>query len=74
MIVEAKLVKLKSEDGFWEMLNYVQLGTVYEVDTETIRIARVWNRKLRKEASTTVIRCTNGTWLPVELLELPGNC
>ncbi len=74
MIVEAKLIKLKSEDGFWEMLNCVTLGTTYQVDTETMRVARVRNRELHKEANVLIIQCTDGQWLPVELLELPGNC
>jgi len=75
MIVEARLIKRKTDDGLMELEDHVPLGRIYRVDTHS---RRVWNcvhipsgRVHEKEMIQLYPHQPCG-WLPVELLELLG--
>lgn len=69
-LVKAKLIKRKTDDGLFEIEDYVQLGKEYMVDVDSlfrgtgvhVPTGTVWERE--------VVFMENGEWFPLELLEI----
>jgi len=69
MIVKAKLIKLKTDDGFFELFEDVDLGKEYEVDTSTIGEYEWYNTVHDVKFKKLMIEDVNGGLLPLEVLE-----
>jgi len=69
MIVKAKLIKRKTDDGLIELEDHVPLGKVYEVDLSTRAIRRGKNIEKSVFWEREII-LTEGQWFPTELLEI----
>lgn len=70
MIVKAKLIRLNSRDGLFEMWEDVPLGKVYEIDLDTIQIAEGYNTVHNVWWKKEIV-FTSGSieWFPTELLK-----
>ena len=75
MIVKAKLIKRKTDDGLVEVHDHVPLGRIYQVDLSTRKMSRGMNLNTGQiwERETVLIE---GLWFPTELLEIEevGQC
>ena len=69
---KAKLIKKKSDDGYYEMMDHVQLGTEYMVDIESINITKSYNMPHGVFFHAELIQVDNDEWLPTELLSIEG--
>jgi uncharacterized protein YajQ (UPF0234 family) len=73
MIVDAKLIKRKTDDEMMEFEDDIPLGKIYKVDLETkqkiqglnIITNNIWEREM--------IMDITGSFLPTELLEIGEN-
>lgn len=70
MIVTAKLVKVKTEDGLMEICDPSLLGKEYLIDLSTKRMRSGFNITHNKQWEREMVQdSTNGGWLPTEMLE-----
>lgn len=70
MIVKVKLKKLRTDDGTFSVKDHVKLGAEYEIDLSTRRLASLYNYEMNLKHSKEIVDCTNGFYLPVEMLDL----
>jgi len=70
MIVSARLVKRKTDDGLMEMSEGAPLGKEYLVDLSTRAMKKGYNYIHDKSWQREMIRDVAGGWLPTELLEV----
>jgi len=71
----AVLVRRRTDDGLVVMNDNIQLGTVYRVDIESMRLAAFFNNFHRKNHEKLIVDSLkpNGEvdgWLPVDLLRI----
>lgn len=70
--VEAKLVKLRSEDGIWYMREGVKVGEVYRVAPATVLEGHNVHLPTGQKSLLFLVMLDNGQWVPTELLEWEG--
>ena len=68
----AKLIKLKTLDGLFEVMDHVPVGTEYTVDLNSIFIGCGVNVEIGEAWERELIFMDNGNWFPTELLEIDG--
>lgn len=66
----ARLRKLSTDDGLVQFHHVVPIGKVYQVDLDTRRSVMLFNTDKGVEHQKDVVWTLDGTWLPVECLEL----
>lgn len=82
-IAMAKLIKLKTEDGFFQMKDHIEVGKLYVVDLDSIHVARGMNLLLMCQWDKEIISTLDGRlltsdfgavngWLPTEIIEIIG--
>ena len=69
MIVSAKLIKLKTNDGFFELFEDIDLGKEYKVDTSTIGENEWYDTVHGVRFKKLMIEDVNGELLPLEVLK-----
>jgi len=69
MIVSAKLIKLKTNDGFFELFEDIDLGKEYKVDTSTIGEYEWYDTVHGVRFKKLMIEDVNGELLPLEVLK-----
>lgn len=76
IIRKAKLIKLKTDDGLFEMFSHIELGKEYFVNLDTQKTRIGYSALHKKNWEREMIRTVDGGLLPTELLEiekLPGD-
>lgn len=72
----AKLIKIKSDDGLFEIKDDSTLGKEYFVDLKSIRVVKGFNTTQKVEWEKEIVNLIdeNGScgWMPTELLEIEG--
>ena len=71
-MIEAILIKKKTDDGLIEIQDSVKLGTKYLIDPTTEKTISGFNFKKGKAWTRNLVMANDGTWLPSELLDWPG--
>ena len=69
-MIEARLKKLRTDDGLVEMEEHIQLGKIYLVDENSMQQVGWHNFIAHKTVTRASICADNGEWLPLELLDL----
>lgn len=70
-LVKAKLIKRSTEDGDFEVFEFIPLGTPYMVDPTTRQMATTRNVERKSTPRRReVIKTENGRWFPTEMLEI----
>lgn len=69
MVVVAKLIKLKLDNGLMEMADHIELGREYQVDLSTIQMRKLYHFQSGKEWQCEMVQDTKGGWLPTEMLQ-----
>ena len=69
MIVQARLIKLATDDKLMEMNESIELGKIFLVDLNTKHEVTLHNTEYDKEHTKEVVLCVDGGWLPTEILE-----
>lgn len=73
-IVEAKLVRHKSEDGLVEVWEDIPIGKIYKIDLDTLRKATFYNEKFKKMHDKYIVNCADnenyGRYLFMDCLEV----
>ncbi len=67
-IVKAKLVKRKSDNGFFEVFENVPLGKIYLIDLDTISEREGFHIPTKTFWKCTIVDTDSG-WFPIELLD-----
>jgi len=67
-IVRATLVKRVTADGLMEMHDHVAVGTVYQVDLDSLAEIPLLNTVTGVRHRKRMVQDVLGGWLPVELL------
>ncbi len=70
MKVRARLIKHRSENGFFEINSDVPLGKEYIVVVESRKVWKLWNLPTSTLFEAEVIWTMDGTWLPTEVLDI----
>ncbi len=70
MIVTARLIKRRTDDGLMTMADHVSLGKEYQIDLKTRCIRRGVNFLQNKKWKREMVQDDTGGWLPIELLEI----
>ena len=71
-MIEATLVKRKTDDELLEISDRIKLGTKYLIDPASERVWEGFNLEKKKGWTRRMVRVANGAWFPSELLEWPG--
>ncbi len=71
-LTTAKLIKLRTLDGLFEVEDHVQLGKEYTVDLASITVGEGINLEVGVRWSREIIYMEEGDWFPTELLEIEG--
>lgn len=71
MIVRARLVKLRTDDGLIESVDDVPLGREYRIDLTTRRLQKMYNTDRQRFHQKEIINeYPSGRWLVLEMLEI----
>lgn len=68
--MRAVLVKRRTDDGLMSANNDVPLGRAYEVISGTERVMSCYHVPTDTIHEKVMIRASDGSWLPVELLRI----
>ena len=82
-IAMAKLIKLETDDGFFQMRDHIELGKLYVVDLDSVHVARgmnlllmcQWDKEIINTLDDRVLTSEGGVvngWLPTEIIEIIG--
>jgi hypothetical protein len=69
-VVTARLVRRGCADGLFEINADVTLGKTYQVDADSIRSARFFNKPTGIFFDAEIITTIDHEWLPLGILEL----
>lgn len=74
MIVRARLIKLKTDDGLVESVDGVPLGREYLIDLSTRRRQQMYNIDVHRCHEKDIVdEYPSGRWLVLDMLEILGS-
>lgn len=71
-MIEATLVKRKTDDGLIEIRDHINLGAKYLIDPSSEQEIVGFNTEKEVRWSRKMVKVDNGSWFPSELLDWPG--
>jgi len=71
-MVEATLIKKRTDDGLMEVFENVEVGKKYLIDPSSEMMMRGFNIDKKVSWSRKMVKLEDGTWYPSELLDWPG--
>lgn len=71
-VVNATLIKLKTDDGLVEFHPDVPLGKVYKIDLSLVKTMEMYNHVKNVSHMKEMVWDMRGGWLPTEVLSWEG--
>ena len=69
-MLHAKLIKHKSSNGYFQVEDNIPLGKLYYILEGSVREETLYNVHARKKFKAWLVTLDDGTWFPLELLEM----
>jgi len=71
-IRKAKLIKRRTDDGMFEVKDHLKIGLKYYIYINSIILSDGFHTPTKTPWHREIVFCTDGQWLPTELLKIDG--